>query len=85
MADVPQPASEPYSVGDRVRIYIGTEDVDNEYHGTVCEVSEVLTDSLDAETGRTLDAFSYTLQRMTDGQELPLAFRHRDLVPVDYD
>ncbi len=83
MEDIPQPASDPYAVGDRVQIYISFDDPDSRYHGVVCEINEVLTDDLSAETGRTTDAYSYTLQDVETGEELPISFRHRDLVPVE--
>lgn len=82
MDEIPQPADEPYSCGDRVRVYVGPDDPDTRYHGDVCEVLEVLTDDLDSETGRRLDAYSYRLSRLEAGEELPVAFRHLDLVPV---
>ncbi len=83
MEDIPQPASDPYIVGDRVKIYIGSDDPDSRYHGVVCEIVSVLTDDLGTETGRTLDAYSYTVQKVECGEELPISFRHRDLVPVE--
>lgn len=83
MDEIPQPAPEPYSVGDRVRIYLGPDDVDSRFHGTVCEVSEVVTDGLGAETGRELDTYSYLLQSADSEEELPIEFRHRDLVPTE--
>jgi len=83
MEDVPQPASELYSVGDWVRVYIDSNDVDAQYHGVVCEVVEVFTDDLGVETGRTTDAHSYSLRDVETNEELPITFRHRDLVPVE--
>lgn len=82
MKDIPQPASEPYSKGDQVKIYIDSTDPDAEYHGTVCEVIAVLNDDLNTETGRNTDAYSYRLRGVTSGAELPILFRHHDLVPV---
>jgi len=81
--DIPQPASEPYSVSDVVRIYLGPGDPDGRYHGMRCEVTEVLVDSLDSQTGRSLDAYSYTLQAEETEDEIPILFRHRDLVPAE--
>ncbi len=83
MEDIPQPASDSYAVGDRVQIYVSSDDLDSEYHGVVCEVVEVLTDDLSTETGRTTDAYSYTLQSVEARKEIPIRFRHRDLVPVE--
>lgn len=81
MPEIPQPASEPYSVGDHVQIYIGPDDPDAQHHGTVCEITEVQTDDLGAETERPLDAYSYTLRTLDTDETLSIAFRHRDLVP----
>ena len=83
MEDILQPSNDLYSVGDQVRIYIGSEDLDTQYHDTVCEVIEVLTDDLSSETGRTIDAYSYTLRDIEADEQLPISFRHRDLVPVE--
>jgi len=52
MEDIPQPASNPYEVGDRVKIYLSSEDPDSQYHDAVCEIIRVLTDGLGTETGR---------------------------------
>jgi len=81
--DIPQPASETYSVSDVVRIYLGPDDPDSRYHRVRCEVTEVMADNLDSQTGRPLDAYSYTLQELETGEELPISFRHRDLVPAE--
>lgn len=83
MDDIPQPASEPYSVSDVVRIYLGPDDPDSRYHGIRCEVTEVMIDNLDSQTDRPLDAYSYTLKAMETEEELPISFRHRDLVPTE--
>ncbi len=83
MEDIPQPESDSYAVGDRVQIYIGSDDPDSRYHGVVCEVVNVLADDLGAETGRNTDAYSYILQDVETGEELPISFRHQDLVPVE--
>jgi ribosomal protein L21E len=83
MEDIPQPASDSYSVGDQVQIYISSDDPDSRYHGIICEVTGVLSDDLDTETGRTTDAYSYTVQDVESGEELPVLFRHQDLVPVE--
>lgn len=85
MEDVPQPSSEPFSDGDRVRIYLDPSDTDARYHGLECCVVDVHTDSLSSETGRALDAYSYTLEDVESGEELPVAFRHQDLIPADKD
>ena len=82
MEDVPQPSTEPYSVGDLVQIYLGTNDPDARFHGTTCEVAVVHTDDLGTETGRSTDAYSYTLRGLKTGDELTVPFRHHDLVPV---
>lgn len=85
MEDVPQPSRDVYSVGDRVQIYLSSDDLDSQFHGIVCEVIEVLIDDLDLETGRTKDAYSYTLRDIDTNQELPISFRHHDLVPAEAD
>ncbi len=83
MEDIPQPSRDSYSVGDQVQIYIDSSDPDSRYHGIVCEIVEVLTDDLDSETGRTTDAYLYTLRDVETNEELPISFRHHDLVPVE--
>lgn len=83
MQDIPQPADDSYSVGDRVQVYIDSDDPDSRYHGIICEVVSVLTDDLDTETGRITDAYSYSVQSVESGEELPVSFRHRDLVPAE--
>ncbi len=83
MEDIPQPASKSYSVGDRVQIYLGSDDQDSRFHGTVCEVLKVLTDDLHSETGRATDAYSYILMDTETNQELSISFRHHDLVPME--
>ena len=85
MDDVPQPASDSYSVGDRVQIYIDPDDPDVQYHGVVCEIIEILSDDLDAETGRATDAYSYVLRDVEANEVIPISFRHRDLVPAEHD
>jgi hypothetical protein len=77
----PQPASEPYEVGAKVTIYISDTDVDAEHHNTDCIVTERFTDELHLETGRDTDQYSYQLKRLSNGEELPVQFRHSDLVP----
>ena len=83
MEDIPQPSRDSYSVGDLVQIYVDSDDPDARFHGVVCEVIEVFTDDLDTETGRTTDTYSYTLRNVDTNQELPISFRHHDLVPVE--
>jgi len=83
MEDIPQPASDSYRVGDRVKIYISPDDPDSRYHGVVCEIVSILIDDLGTETGRSIDAYSYTIQDVESGEELPISFRHRDLVPAE--
>lgn len=82
MAEIPQPSAEPYAVGDCVRIYLSPDDVDVQFHNTVCRVVDVTTDNLTTGTERPLDKYSYSLQTVEGGETLPLTFRHRDLVPV---
>lgn len=83
MEDVPQPSTEPYSVGDQVQVYLGPDDPDARHHDRVCEVLDVLVDDLGTETERPLDAYSYTLRDIESEEKLPVSFRHRDIVPVD--
>ena len=83
MKDIPQPAPEPYLPGDQVRIYLDPADPDAHTHDTVCEITDVLTDDLDTETGRLTDAYSYRLRDLETDEKLPLTFRHQDLVPAD--
>ena len=78
----PQPATEPYSTGDRVSVYIGEADIDAEYHNTECIVIDRFTDELDRETGRETDQYTYRLETQNTGEVLPVDFRHADLVPV---
>ncbi len=83
MEDIPQPSRDSYSIGDRVQIYIGSDDPDSRYHGVVCEVVEVLTDDLDSETDRATDAYSYRLRDVETDEELSIPFRHHDLAVVE--
>jgi ribosomal protein L21E len=83
MKDVPQPASTQYSEGDKVKIYLGPGDPDEQFHGKVCEVVECYSDDLDTETGRDTDAYSYSLRDLETEEQLPVQFRHHDLVPVN--
>ena len=85
MEDIPQPSNKPYIVGKKVRVYIAPEDADRQYHDTVCEVMAVLTDDLGIETGRSTEAYSYTLRDIDSKEKLPIEFRHHDLVPVEDD
>ena len=77
---IPQPASEPYNPGDRVQVYLDKSDPDVEHHGTECVVIERLQDDLSVETGRELDQYSYRVETQETGEELPMSFRHSDLV-----
>lgn len=72
MEDIPQPSTEAYSVGDIVQIYLGADDPDAQYHDMTCEVVEVHTDELGDETGRSTDAYSYTLRNPKSNNELPI-------------
>lgn len=83
MDDIPQPAPEPYSESDVVRIYLDPDDPDGRYHGMICRITEVAIDDLDSQTGRPLDAYTYNVQSMQTQEELPISFRHRDLVPAE--
>jgi hypothetical protein len=85
MTDIPQPAPNPYDVDDHVRIYLDSTDQDAHHHGTVCRITDVLVDDFGAETERPMDSYSYRLVAVETGEELPITFRHRDLVPADSD
>jgi hypothetical protein len=51
-----------------------------EHHRKEGTITDVLQDNLGDETGRELDSYSYRIE--TDGEEIDVWFRHRDLVPV---
>jgi len=80
--NIPQPADEPYSPGDKVRIYLSDDDLDAQYHGLVCEVIEDNPDDLDDLSGRDLDKHHYQLRRLDTTEILPIHLRHVDLVPA---
>ena len=82
MEDVPQPSPEPYDEGDEVLIYLSPDDPDAHHHDTRAVVVDRFTDSLDEETGRELDSYSYRLRARND-ELLDVQFRHHDLVPID--
>ena len=81
MENIPQPSDSPYKIGQRVRIYLSKEDIDTQYHGLVCEVIADEPDDLSEVTGRDVDSHHYRLRRVDTEDELPLLFRHGDLVP----
>ena len=81
--NVPQPAGEPYSTGDMVVVYLSESDVDAQYHGQTCVVTERHGDQFNEETGRELDAYYYRVEHVDSGEEIPVDFRHFDLVPAD--
>ena len=83
MNDIPQPSKTPYTEGDQVKVYLNPEDHDSQYHGIECEISEVLVDDLNMETSREQDSHIYTIQELDTEEELPVTFRHRDLVPLE--
>jgi hypothetical protein len=85
MKGVPHPSDDPYTVGDHVRIYVGPDDPDSQYHERACKVVEVVEDNLDVETDRALDKYSYKLRDNETESVLPITFRHRDLVPTTDD
>lgn len=81
MENIPQPSESAYEEGDRVRIYLSDDDMDSQYHGLVCEIIEDEPDDLGEATGRDIDSHHYKLCRVDTDEELPLQFRHADLVP----
>lgn len=80
MENIPQPAEEPYAEGDRVRIYLGTDDMDVGHHGRVCEVLDDHPDDLGVGTGREIDSDHYRLRDVDEDTVLSVRFRHADLV-----
>jgi len=81
MENIPQPADKPYSLGERVRVYLSEDDPDAGYHGLVCEIVGDTPDDLDKSSGRDLDRHHYKLRRLNTDQVLLVHFRHSDLVP----
>jgi len=81
MENIAHPADQPYTEGDRVRVYLAESDTDSQHHGKTGIVTDVLEDTLDQETERELDSYSYRIK--VDEEELDIWFRHRDLVPVN--
>lgn len=85
MADVPQPAPEPYAPGDEVRVYVSEGDADDDVQGLECTVIERLEEDADPD-GKPcddLDRYSYRVEDIDTGEELPTAFDHSDLVSVE--
>ncbi|MCQ4334523.1 hypothetical protein KM295_13770 [Natronomonas sp. F2-12] len=81
MEDIPQPSSEPYASGDRVRVYVSSDDPDSQHHDLTVEIIDVLRDDLNSETGRDLDAYYYSVRDIETEEILPVQFRHHDLIP----
>lgn len=88
MGDTEGPPSEPYEVGDRVRVHIDESDADSRIDGAVCRVVHVFTDEPDAESELgtpdelETDRASYRLEDVERGERLPVVVRHRDLRPA---
>lgn len=82
MENIPQPSKSPYKPGDKVRVYLGKDDIDSNYHGLLCVVLVDQPDELGEVTGRDIDDHHYSLRRVDTGEELPIDFRHADLVPA---
>lgn len=78
--NIPQPPPDPLSPGEHAEIYLGETDPDLEHHGTEVVVEERIEDELSAETGRSLDRFQYRVKNAATGEEIPVDFRHSDLV-----
>lgn len=85
MADVPQPAPEPYEPGDKVRVYVSEDDANDDVQGLVCIVIERLEEDpgSDGESRDDLDRYSYRVKNTNTGEELPTTFDHSDLVSVE--
>lgn len=83
------PGSDPYDVGDRVRIRLVSDEAENPYEGAICRVVHVFVDrpedGLDPDTvpERETDRAAYRLEDEGGGEVLPMVVRHRDLVPID--
>ena len=56
----------PSSFGNQVWIYLDLADPAAHTYGTVCEITDVLTDDLNTETGRLTDTYSYPTPRYRD-------------------
>jgi len=82
MTDVPQFTPDPYDRGDSVLVYLAPDDPDGRFHGLKCVVIDRFEDSLDAETGRELDKYSYRVKRVDSNDVVDVQFRHLDLVPT---
>lgn len=67
----PQPASEPYSKGDAVTVYVGEDDPDVRYHGVKCVVTDRLQDDLNTETGRDRDQYLYRIKTVNGQGSVP--------------
>lgn len=85
MADVPQPAPEPYVPGDEVRVYVSEGDADDDVQGLVCTVIERLEEDSDpaGESRDDVERYSYRVEDSDTGEELPTTFDHSDLVAVE--
>jgi hypothetical protein len=81
MKDVPQPAEQPYEIGEVVEIQTPEKDGDARFDGYVCEVVDILKDDFDDLTERELDRMSYQLRPVDGDGPLPVWFRHFDIVP----
>lgn len=81
MNDVPQPASQPYEVGDIVEIQTPEENGDARFDGYVCVVVDAHEDDFDSLTERKLDRMSYQIRPVDAEKPLPVWFRHFDIVP----
>jgi hypothetical protein len=62
MEAVPQPASDLYQPGNDVQVYVSETDPNHEHHGKEGTITDVMQDTLGAETGRELDSYSYRIE-----------------------
>lgn len=89
MTDDPEPANEPYEVGDRVQVRLADEDAESPLNDTIGRVVHVFTDEPGTESemsaDRELDRASYRLEDIESGEQLPVVVRHRDLIPASKD
>lgn len=89
MTDRQPPQTDPYEVGDRVRVSLADDDAEIPFDGAVCRVVHVFVDDperdLDADEGveRETGLAAYRLEDVASGEILPAVVRHRDLVPAE--
>jgi len=83
MEDPHQPSNPPYSLGDTVKTRLDLRDPDSEYHGIKGHITTIHIDKDGDQTERQLDAYSYSIEDLLTGKQIPVHFHHSDLVPID--